>query len=71
MWALSSVAYGRHGLCIKPCLKTWRHELVEGCSGDAMVGFVVAVVVVDVVVVLFVRPMSGISLVLFGVRDVK
>jgi len=36
-----------------------------------MVGFVVAVVVVDVVVVLFVRPMSGVLVALFDVRDVK
>ena len=55
------VAYGRRGLCIEPCLRTWRHELVEGCHGDAMVGFVVAVVVVvvDVVLVVFVAPDVG------------
>ena len=44
---------------------------MEGCRGKAMVGFVVAVVVVDVVVVLFVHPMSGVLVALFDVRDVK
>ena len=33
-----------------------------------MVSFVVAIVVVDVVVVLFVRPMSGVLVALFDVR---
>ncbi len=40
----SPAAYGSRGLPIKPCLKTWRHELVEGCRGrgDAMASFVLS-----------------------------
>ncbi len=45
-------------------MDSWR-----GAVATAMVGFVVAVAVVDVVVVLFVRLMSGVLLALFGVRD--
>ncbi len=43
----------------------------RGAAAIAMVGFDESIVVVDVVVVLFERPMSGVLVALFDVRDVK